>query len=98
MQIISLNGKWTLEEAGQAGEIPAEVPGSVYGDLLKAGRIPDPFWRDNEVKVLPLMERDWRYSRRFDVPARMLANEKVLLCCHGLDTLAEIEINGLPAG
>ena len=98
MQIISLNGKWTLEEAGQGGEIPAVVPGSVYGDLLKAGRIPDPFWRDNEMKVLPLMERDWRYSRRFDVPARMLANEKVLLCCHGLDTLAEIEINGLPAG
>lgn len=26
--------------------IPATVPGSVYNDLLNAGRMEDPYWRD----------------------------------------------------
>ncbi len=72
MQVLSLNGQWELSDAGQETRVLAEVPGSVYGDLLWAGVIPDPFWRDNEMKVLPLMERDWSYSRRFMVPEPML--------------------------
>ena len=97
MEYLSLNGAWQLEtEDGQ--QIPAAVPGSVLTDLLKAGEIPDPFWRDNELTVLPLMEREYRYSRVFDVPEIFLSHEHVFLRCHGLDTLASLTINGLPAG
>ena len=49
MIIQSLNGKWTLTIPGaQFHDIPAEVPGSVYHDLLRESLIPDPFYRDNE--------------------------------------------------
>lgn len=44
MKRISLNGAWTLEIPGSDfGPVSAAVPGSVYNDLLAAGKIPDPF-------------------------------------------------------
>ena len=103
MQKLSLNGAWTLNVTAQNGDkvfsdVPATVPGSVYHDLLSAGRIEDPFWRDNENAALPLMENDFAYSRAFEVPKALLEHERVLLRCEGLDTLAEISINGVPVG
>ncbi|MBR0215423.1 MAG: glycoside hydrolase family 2 protein, partial [Clostridia bacterium] len=98
MEYLSLNGTWQLEAEGSDHKIDASVPGSVYSALLKAGEIPDPFWRDNEMKVLPLMEQDYRYSRKFDVSAAILSRGHILLRCHGLDTLASIRINGQAVG
>ena len=99
MKTLSLNGPWTLNVSGEGfGPVPATVPGSVYNDLLKAGRIDDPFWRDNETTALALMENDFTYARIFEVPAELLACDRVLLRCDGLDTLAEIAVNGAPAG
>ena len=99
MTTLSLNGSWTLEVSGGAfGKVPATVPGSVYSDLLAAKAIPDPFYRDNENEALKLMEHDFRYSRAFDVPEALLASDRVLLRCEGLDTLARIELNGAVVG
>ena len=99
MKKVSLNGEWKLTIPGSVfPETKATVPGSVYHDLLAAGRIPDPFYRDNEDEALKIMEYDFVYSRCFDVPAELLRSDAVLLCCHGLDTLAAVEINGKPAG
>lgn len=99
MKHLSLNGSWQLEVPGENfGTVPATVPGSVYHDLLAAKRIPDPFYRDNETEALKLMERDFHYSRSFQVDGGLLASEAVLLRCEGLDTLATIYINGAAAG
>ncbi len=99
MKKQSLNGKWTLDIPGSAfPETEATVPGSVYHDLLSAGLIPDPFYRHNEDEALKIMEYDFVYSRSFAVEQDLLASDKVLLRCHGLDTLAVIEINGQEAG
>lgn len=99
MKIHSLNGAWRLLIPGSAfPETEAAVPGSVYHDLLTAGLIPDPFWRDNENEALKIMEYDFVYDREFEVPAELLACEKVLLRCRGLDTLAAVEVNGQAAG
>ena len=97
MDILSLNGTWKLCIPGSPfGEITAKVPGSVYGDLLSAGKIPDPFWRDNENEALKIMEYDFVYDRTFSVDAKLLAHERIWLRCHGLDTLATVEVNGHP--
>ena len=99
MKTISLNGAWTLEIPSSAfGAVPAAVPGSVYHDLLTAGCIEDPFWRDNETEALKLMENDFVYSRRVEVDPDLLGCESVILRCEGLDTLAEIRVNGALAG
>ena len=99
MELQTLNGAWKLNIPGSAfPETPACVPGSVYNDLLAAGHIPDPFWRDNENEALKIMEYDFIYSRAFPVSAELLAHDRVWLRCHGLDTLAAVEVNGQEAG
>ena len=37
---------WRMRIKGQAEWIPAAVPGSVYNDLLNAGLMKDPYWRE----------------------------------------------------
>ena len=67
-------------------------------DLLRAGRIPDPFYRDNELSLQWIARREWTYTRDFEVPPEMLSVDRVLLRCLGLDTLADVFINGRKAG
>lgn len=99
MEKLTLNGSWALDIPGSSfPRIPAAVPGSVYHDLLTAGQIPDPFYRDNENEALKIMDHDFVYSRSFSVPAGLLRNDAVVLRCEGLDTLAEIAVNGTPVG
>ena len=48
--------------------MPAVVPGSVYQDLLDNNKMEDPYYRDNELKALKIMENDFTYVTCFDVP------------------------------
>lgn len=73
--------------------LPATVPGSVYADLLRNGRIDDPYWRDNELHALELMDKDYEYVGIFDMEGEMLKQKKVYLHFDGLDTLADIYLN-----
>lgn len=99
MEKHTLNGAWLLDIPGSPfPRIPASVPGSVYHDLLTAGQIPDPFYRDNENEALKIMDHDFVYSRSFHVPAALLQNDAVILRCEGLDTLAAITVNGTVVG
>ena len=65
---------------------------------MAAGLIPDPFVGDNERSVQWVAESDWQYRRTFHVDADLLAEERVTLVCDGLDTLAQVELNGRPVG
>ena len=99
MQTINLDGTWLLQifdrqELQIYPTIQAQVPGSVYRSLLDAGHIADPFWRDNELTVLPLMEHRFVYTRDLEVSADLLACDGIILRCEGLDTLADILVNG----
>ena len=99
MKKMSLNGAWTLEIPGSAfGPVSASVPGSVYHDLLTAGLIPDPFYRDNEMDALKLMDNDFHYSHSFSVGDELLDADALLLRCEGLDTIAAVYVNGQIAG
>ncbi len=98
MRILSLNGQWHLSQAGKESPIPASVPGCVHTALLAAELIPDPYYRDNELKLMWIGETDWIYRRRFDVDPALLAEDQVLLRCEGLDTLACVRVNGVDVG
>ena len=99
MQVLSLNGPWKLSiPESSFPQVDAVVPGSVYHDLYTAKLIPDPFYRDNEVEALKLMENTFVYSRCFQVSPALLDCDQVLLRCEGLDTLASIAVNDIPVG
>lgn len=78
--------------------IPATVPGSVYGDLLTVGKMQDPFWKDNEDDALERMDYDYEYCLSFPCDPVVMASEEVLLRFDGLDTIADITLNGNSLG
>ena len=94
MNLQTLTGEWRFRQAGTDEWLPAQVPGGVHTDLLAAGRIPDPFVGDNEKRVMWVAESDWEYTHRFTPSSAVLAEERVFLVCDGLDTLAEVALNG----
>ncbi|HJD45243.1 MAG TPA: glycoside hydrolase family 2 protein [Candidatus Mediterraneibacter norfolkensis] len=95
-----LNGRWKLNIIGKdAALLPedgirANVPGTVYGALLAEKLIPDPYYRDNELEVLPLMENDFSFTTEFMVDEEMMSCDRLILRFDGLDTLADIYVNG----
>ncbi|MFW5786680.1 MAG: glycoside hydrolase family 2 protein, partial [Halanaerobiales bacterium] len=93
MKKLSLNGKWRLKQSDESNFINAEVPGCVHTDLIKAGEIDDPFYRNNEEKFMWIGESNWDYSRKFIVDSEFLNAKKLFIIAKGIDTLADIYIN-----
>ncbi|MDX6082257.1 glycoside hydrolase family 2 protein [Xanthomonas campestris pv. incanae] len=79
-----------------AAWLPAQVPGAVQTDLIAAKVVPDPFYRDNEGKIQWAGLSDWQYQTRFNVDAATLKRAHVELVFDGLDTFAEVTLNGKP--
>jgi beta-mannosidase len=71
----------------------ARVPGNVYQDLLQEGLIPDPHAGMNERDVQWVAQRDWVYRLDFDMAA-LPADGELDLVCEGLDTFAQVWLNG----
>ncbi len=82
-----------MHTAGWDDWQPAQVPGTVYTDLLRNGNMEDPFWKDNENKALALMENDYEYETIFACGTDLLSCDSVLLRFEGLDTIADIYVN-----
>ncbi|MGQ9462742.1 MAG: beta-mannosidase [Candidatus Fervidibacter sp.] len=72
----------------------AQVPGVVHLDLTRAGKLPDPFYRLNELAVRWVEELEWWYRRDFEVASEFLKHDAIELVFHGLDTVATIWLNG----
>ncbi len=85
---------WQFRQAGKNEWREASVPGCVYGDLLKAGLIPDPYLRDNEKAVQWIEKEDWEYRSFFRAEKRFLSDKNPELVLDGLDTYADVYLNG----
>ncbi len=72
------------------------MPGCVHTDLLAAGKIGDPFFRLNEKDQQWIENEAWEYRTTLPVDAATLAHERVELVFAGLDTFAEVFVNGAP--
>ena len=95
MQTCTLNGTWQLSAGHRSLEsVDMQIPGTVLSGLLDAGKIKDPFYRTNEDATRALFWKDYVFTRTFDVDEELLAQQHIVLVCEGLDTLAEISING----
>ena len=95
---ISLNGIWKMKRIGDVREYDARVPGSVLSALLENGDVEDPFYRRNEYRVREMFREDYEFQREFEIPDLFAEEEEPELVCEGLDTLAEIRINGNVVG
>ena len=108
----SLNGSWKLyyapEKGGMADTysealikdwafLQAEVPGCVQLELYKAGIEPEPFYADNIVKYIKYENYQWVYEKTFTVD-KDIKGEKYILSFGGIDTVADVYLNGVHLG
>lgn len=73
--------------------IPATVPGCVHTDLLAAGRIADPWRGLAESAQHWIGHADWTYRTTLPAVPRAARHE---LLFEGLDTIAEVTLDGAP--
>ena len=97
---FSLNGTWAL--TSQTGEqYSASVPGSGLAALRDNQKLTHPYWRCEEKNpaLIAELNKDWIYSCTFSLPKELYGcQEEIELCFDGIDTLAEITLNGKVLG
>ena len=87
---------WNFRKFTEDKWFPAAIPGTVHTDLFQNKLIPDPFFGTNEKQLQWIENEDWVYQTEFQISKSELANENVLLQFEGLDTYAEVYLNGTP--
>ena len=74
--------------------IDGQVPGTVFEALLEKEIIEDPFYGEIEHEMKWVYDSDWFYEIEFDVEPSFLEHKNILLRFNGLDTIAEVILNG----
>lgn len=93
-QVCTLHTNWTFCQVGDTLWSDAKVPGTVHQDLLNHNRIPDPFYGMNEEVVQWVENEDWMYRTSFVVDEHQLGRDAAVLELDGLDTYADVFLNG----
>ena len=76
--------------------IPATVPGNFELDLVRAGRLEDPYYGDNVLALQALEDRHLWYVTAFEIEAK---NGCIpMLTFEGIDTISEIYVDGTLLG
>ncbi|MBQ8771073.1 MAG: glycoside hydrolase family 2 protein [Bacteroides sp.] len=91
---ICLNKGWEFSQVGKGEWLPATVPGTVHQDLIDNGKLINPFFGMNEEKVQWVEKEDWQYKTTFTLTKEQLARQAATLNFEGLDTYADVYLNG----
>ena len=89
-----INENWKFSQSGKNEWLPAKVPGTVHTDLLENGKIEDPFYRLNELDLQWIDKVDWEYKTTFTVTDTMMRKDVIEVDFKGLDTYADVFVNG----
>ena len=102
---LDLDGVWRMTNKGNIsslvsgkgwdGAINAEVPGSIYTALYKAGVIEDPYMSDNMKGANKYSEKNWYLMRSFEYNG---SGKNVLLSFDGVCNVADFYLNGKKIG
>ena len=111
--VLSLDGTWSLNYFRQPEEAPvrtlpvpstiethavaATVPGNCELDLVRAGLAPNPEVGTNSYAFRKWEGYEWLYAKSFTGPV-CAADERQLLVFEGVDTLADVFLNGEKIG
>ena len=93
-EVMLLNSGWEFSQIGTEQWKTATVPGTVHQDLLNHKLLPNPFYGKNEEKIQWVEEKDWEYKTLFTVTSEQLKRDGALLRFEGLDTYADVYLNG----
>ena len=92
--VQSLNQGWTLTGDTLNINMQVDVPSVVQQSLYENGLIPHPYLGTVENQLLWISDHPWDYTLHFDADKELFEKENVELCFEGLDTYAEVSLNG----
>lgn len=111
--VVDLNGNWELKalpqpDDGAIRSLPlpdslevksycATVPGCCELELMKAGELPDHMVSTNAFAWREYEGHQWLYSKTFAAPKRK-PGERCVIVFDGIDTLADVFLNGKKVG
>ncbi len=85
---------WNFRKKGDSKWLSASVPGTVHTDLFNNKVIPNPFYGTNEKQLQWIENEAWEYETSFAVSPSELKHKTIELQFDGLDTYAEVFLNG----
>lgn len=86
--------KWNTVSTNNKRNPLAVVPGTIYQTLVKNGIIANPILDTNETAAQWVENCDFTYQSAFRVPANFNTSKAIYLKFDGLDTYAEVKLNG----
>lgn len=92
--VMVLNKGWEFSQSGTGKWMTGVVPGTVHQDLIRHELLPDPFYGTNEKKIQWVENEDWEYRTSFVVSEEQLKRDGAQLIFEGLDTYADVYLNG----
>ena len=90
----SLNQGWTLTGDTLSINMQVDVPSVAQQSLYENGLIPHPYLGTVENQLLWISDHPWDYSLHFDADKELLDKEKIELVFEGIDTYANVRLNG----
>lgn len=88
------HASWTVTNGNKSIYIPATVPGGIYSDLMANNVIGDILYRFNDVSTRWVAYDTWNYTGVFYVNDEQHVKTSANLVFLGLDTFAQINLNG----
>jgi beta-mannosidase len=90
---LSLAGQFQLTSSKVKVKAPITLPGDVHTALIAENEIPDPYFGDNETRVMWVHDTPWTMERKFEAtPADI--DGYLTLTLENVDTIATIFLNG----
>lgn len=65
MERVNLQEGWRFAKANSNEWTPVSVPGTVLSGLLEAGKMQDPYYRENEYEARELLAKDYVFETDF---------------------------------
>ena len=93
-----LKDNFQISISGQDTWYDMNVPGSAMDTFCKEGILPDPYYGMNEYKWTEFWKNDFDIRSTFSVSAEEIASEEILLTFYGIDTVADVFLNGKKLG
>ena len=93
-----LKESFEIRVSGTDNWYEMSVPGSAMDTLVKEGVLPDPYYGENEYEVREFFRNDFDIRGHFTVSQEEFSSEHMLLVFHGIDTVADLYLNGHKLG
>ncbi|MBN2651076.1 MAG: glycoside hydrolase family 2 protein [Spirochaetales bacterium] len=97
-KILDLNGEWLIQTTNNEYSTTTEVPGSILATMVERGFLADPFYGLNEGLAAEFYNKDWNYTKEFQVSKEFLSRQNIFLTLDGVDSVSTIFVNGKIVG